>query len=142
MFALGTIGLLISLVPLVVKTATGTASDWLAFTLLWLFLGGSNIYGAIRFRLATSPEGIEVRGLFTTSRIPWQAIEHVVTTPTHDACWLILDKGARPKTNAMLYFLSTGMSRSKISRIGFMWQWQEGIGQDVRQYAPHLFALS
>ena len=102
MFGLGTLGLLISLVPLALKPATGTASDWLAFTLLWLFLGGSNIYCAIRCRLATSPEGIEVRGLFTTARIPWTAIDRVVLTVTEDACWLILNKSALPKTNAVL----------------------------------------
>ena len=31
---------------------------------------------------------------------------------------------------------STGMSRSMISLTGFMWQWQDGMGRDIRRYAP------
>ena len=147
LFVLGGLCLLVPLLLPVIeeslfgREATGTASESFAFTLWWFILGGWTICHAIRCQLVISSEGIELRGIFTTTHIPWKAIDRIGFHAVSDSYVLILNKNALPKTNAILYYISTGgMSRSVLSLTDFMWQWGAGMRQDVRQYAPHLFS--
>lgn len=118
---------------------------FLAMSLLTTSLGVFLLATAVRARIITSPAGIEHRQVLYTIHAPWIGVLRIGDIPIgrhgRTVEGLILVEPASPSSKPIRWWQGYWQMRNKIPLEDFDRNWREGpLGDDLRRYAPHLFA--
>lgn len=117
----------------------------IAVILTSIFLIGSSlfvVYGIRRTHLTLSESGIEYRTLGYRANVAWREVDRIGLVKTDRGVYegLILRKPGVVRQGWAANFFSMSSHLEAIPLTSFESRWKQGrLGQDLKQYAPHLF---